>query len=66
MDPTDNSPRTEPVELTDEDLQAASGGAGRPAPTEPPDPDKYLEPPDPDLIGLLLDPPDPDGVIVEY
>lgn len=51
MDPKDNSPRTEPVELTDEEMELAAGGARGPAP---------VDPPDPDLIGLLADPPDPD------
>ena len=32
MEPKSNSPRTEPVELTDEDLEAAAGAAKRPAP----------------------------------
>jgi hypothetical protein len=66
MEPKTNSPRTEPVELTDEEMNAAAGGARVMPPADPPDPDLYLDPPDPDLIGLLADPPDPDGVIVEY
>jgi hypothetical protein len=55
MDPKHNPNPPELVELTDEDLQAASGGVRGPAPADPPDPD---------LIGLLTTPPDPDGIIV--